>query len=136
MRVCGIELKSNNCILTLIEKNDNNITSVDLAIKKIILKDDENQEDIKNFADEFDSFVKKYKVEKISIKKRAKKGNFAGGAVTFKMESIIQALSCVPVELIASATISSYEKKNQMEFPNSLKKYQEQAYLSALISIQ
>lgn len=135
MRVCGIELKSNNCILALVEIKNNNITGIDLPIKKIILDEDENQDSIKTFIEEFDSFIKMNKVDKIIIKKRAKKGNFAGGAVTFKMEALIQAIASVKVELIASAKISSYEKKNSIEFPEGLKKYQEQAYSSVLASL-
>jgi hypothetical protein len=38
------------------------------------------------------------------------------------------------VELISPQAISSFEKKNMIEFPTTLKKYQEQAYLTALCS--
>lgn len=131
MNICGIELKSNNAILVLLE----NKKFTDLKIKKIILEDDENQEDIRKFCNEFLLFLEQNEIEKIVIKKRAKKGNFAGGAVTFKMEGLIQLNPICDVELISSQAISSFEKKNEIEFPSSLKKYQEQAYLAAYSQI-
>lgn len=67
-------------------------------------------------------FLEQNEIEKILIKKRAKKGNFAGGAVTFKMEGLIQLNPICNVELISPQAISSFEKKNDLEFPSSLKK--------------
>lgn len=136
MKICGIELKANNCIMTLIEFKNNNILSNDIVTKKIILNDDENKSDILEFFYAVSAFVKEHKIEKIVIKKRAKKGNFSGGAVTFKMEALIQVVLDVEVELISSQAISSFEKKNSIEFPKGLKKYQEQAYLATLAFMQ
>ncbi len=127
MKICGIELKANNIILAVIDNKE----YIDLKIKKIILEDDESQEEIRKFCNEFLLFLEQNQIEKIVIKKRAKKGNFAGGAVTFKMEGLIQLNPLCEVELISAQTISSFEKKNSIDFPESLKKYQEQAFLSA-----
>lgn len=127
MKICGVDLKSNNAILTLLD----NKKFIDLKIKKITLENDENQEDIRVFCNEFLLFLEQNDVEKIVIKKRAKKGNFAGGPVTFKMEGLIQLNPICEVELISPQSISSFEKKNEIEFPSTLKKYQEQAFLTA-----
>lgn len=127
MKICAVELKSNNAILLILD----NKKFVDLKIKKLILENDENQEDIRVFCNDFLLFLEQNEVEKIYIKKRAKKGNFSGGAVTFKMEGLIQLNPLCPVELISPQAISSFEKKNEIEFPEGLKKYQEQAYLTA-----
>ncbi|CAM3605947.1 DUF3010 family protein [Arcobacter aquimarinus] len=129
MNICGIELKANNTILVVL----NNNKYIDIKIKKISLEDDEKQEDIRKFCNEFLDFLQKNQIEKIFIKKRAKKGAFSGGAVTFKMEGLIQLNPHCEVELISSNTISAFEKKNQIEFPKELKKYQEQAYLVAKV---
>ncbi|RXJ83953.1 DUF3010 family protein [Arcobacter cloacae] len=131
MNICGIELKANNTILVVL----NNGEYIDKKIKKIILEDDEKQEDIRKFCNEFLDFLEKNQIERIFIKKRAKNGAFSGSAVTFKMEGLIQLNPLCEVELISSNTISSFEKKNQIEFPKELKKYQEQAYLTAKASV-
>ncbi len=127
MKICAIELKANNMILVLLDDNKYE----DLKIKKITLENDELQDDIRKFCNDFLLFLEKNLVDKVVIKKRAKKGNFAGGAVTFKMEALIQLNPICEVELISAQTISSFEKKNEIVFPESLKKYQEQAFLLA-----
>ena len=131
MNICGIELKANNVILLVLEDGK----YIDIKIKKLIIEDDEKQEDIRKFCNEFLDFLQKNEIEKVFIKKRAKKGAFSGGAVTFKLEGLIQLNPLCSVELISSQSISTFEKKNQIEFPKELKKYQEQAYLTALCKI-
>jgi hypothetical protein len=96
------------------------------------LENDENQDDIRKFCNEFLLFLEQNFIDKVVIKKRAKKGNFAGGPVTFKMEGLIQLNPLCEVELISAQTISSFEKKNEIVKPIELKKYQEQAFLAAL----
>lgn len=51
------------------------------------------------------------------------------------MEALIQLNGICEVELISPQALSSYEKKNPVEFPQKLNKYQEQAYLAALASV-
>lgn len=127
MKICGIDLKASNMILVVLE----NGKFLDLKIKKIVLENDESQEEIRKFCNDFLFFLEQNEIEKIVVKKRAKKGNFSGGAVTFKMEGLIQLNPLCSVELITSQSISSFEKKNEIEYPSSLKKYQEQAFLTA-----
>ncbi len=132
MKICAIDLKANNTILVVLEKNNNKIEYIDLKIKKIELEDDEIQENIISYSKTLNNFLQENKIEQVIIKKRAKKGSFSGGANTFKAEAIIQLNSVCRVELISSQSINAFEKKNSIELPNNLKKYQEQGYLSAL----
>ena len=133
MKVCGIELKSNYTVLTLIDySSDDIIDYIDLKIKKIVLEDDEDKNSVLKYVNEINNFFNNNKVEKILIKKRSKKGAFSGGAISFKMEGLIQLYSNAQVKLVTSQSISSYEKKNDVIFPHELKKYQEQAYLTAV----
>lgn len=131
MKTCGIELKANNMILVVLDNEE----FIELKTKKIILEDDENQENIRSFCNEFLLFLEQNQIEKVYIKKRAKKGNFAGGAVTFKMEGLIQLNPLCQVELLSAQALSNFEKKNEIKFPKNLKKYQEQAYLAGIISL-
>ena len=128
MKICGIELKANNAIFALLDDKK----FIDLKTKKLTIEDDETQEDIRKFCNEFLLFLEENKVEKVVIKKRAKKGTFAGGAVTFKLEGLIQLNPLCCVDLISSATLANFSKKNNIIFPENLKKYQEEAYLTAI----
>ena len=134
MKICGIELKSNYTVLTLVDFNcdTKNVEYIDLKTKKITLEDDENQNSLISYKEELNTFFTENEVEKVLIKKRAKKGNFSGGAVTFKMEGIIQLYTKAEVSLISAQSISSYERKNEIQIPSKLKKYQEQSYLAIL----
>ena len=131
MSICGIELKANNVILVVLKNGE----YIETKIKKLLIEDDEKQEDIRIFCNEFLDFLQKNEIEKVFIKKRAKKGAFSGGAVTFKIEGLIQLNPFCNVDLISAQSISTFEKKNQIEFPKELKKYQEQAYLTALCNL-
>ena len=132
MKICAIDLKANNTILVVLEKNDDLIDYIDLKIKKIELEDDEVQENIISYSKAINDFLQENNIEQVLIKKRAKKGTFSGGSNTFKAEAIIQLNTVCKVELISTQTINAFEKKNNIEYPKNLKKYQEQAYLCAL----
>jgi hypothetical protein len=69
MNICGIELKANNVILVMLK----NSQYMETSIKKITIEDDEKQEDIRKFCNEFLDFLQKNEIEKVFIKKRAKK---------------------------------------------------------------
>ncbi len=134
MRVCGVELKANNVIFSIVEFIDNESNYIDAKIKKISLNDDESQKSIIEFKKTIEDFISQNSIEKIIIKKRAKKGTFAGGVLTFKIESIIQLNSYCEVEFISSQAINKFVKNNEIVFPDKLNKYQEQAYLSSIVS--
>lgn len=127
MNVCGIEIKSNYAVLVVLKEKE----FCDLKIKKIVLENDEEQSSIRDFCNDFLVFLKENNIHSIFIKKRAKKGNFSGGAITFKIEALIQLNPQCEVDLISSQSISSFEKKNEITYPKELKKYQEQAFLTA-----
>lgn len=135
MKICGIELKSNNAIVSVIETSQKKTVYISTKIKKFILEDDEKIDSISKFKSDIESFLKEYNIEKIALKKRAKKGTFAGGAVTFKSEAIIQLNDVCEVSFISSQAITKYTKANEIILPNELNKYQEQAYLSSLLLV-
>ncbi len=135
MRICGIELKSNNIIISIVDTANNDTNYIDIKTKKLTLSDDENQASIVSFKNKIDNFMLENSIDKIVIKKRAKKGNFAGGVITFKIESIIQLNLHCTVEFVTVQAITKYLKDNDVVFPIGLNKYQEQAYLSALVLI-
>ena len=77
-----------NYILKCVENNI--IHYISLNLKKISIQNDENKSEIESFHETIKTFLRDNNIDKIIIKKRAKRGKFAGGADTFKMEGIIQ----------------------------------------------
>ncbi len=135
MKICGIELKASDTILAVIEVENNIIHYISLNLKKISIQNDENKSEIESFHETIKTFLRDNNIDKIIIKKRAKRGKFAGGTDTFKMEGIIQLNGQCDVNFTSTQAIASYKNSNAVTIPTDLLKYQEEAYLSALTGI-
>ena len=131
MRVCGIEIKGNEAVLALVEAQANELHLVPSPTKRIPLNDDESQESVKLFFDTIGAFFRNNHVQIAAIKKRNKKGEFAGGGVTFKIEGLIQLILDCEVQILSAQTIAASNRKLGFEIPDALNKYQEDAYLTA-----
>jgi len=127
-RICGIELKSSEAILMVLKCEYDGIEYVDIVPRKIKLGDDESSESVNSFYDSVVDFIKDNQIDIIVIKKRAKKGKMAGGAVSFKMEALIQLNGISEVEFsyshfktikMASDDLSSIPQMRDILFPIS-----------------
>lgn len=134
--ICGIELKSSEAIIAIVNSDDGQVRYVDTDPKRMQIADDENVADVQSFFDTFRNFLRDNHIAQIVIKKRAKRGQMAGGAVTFKLEGLIQLNGTVPIDFISGQTIAAYQKRHALEIPAALNRYQEQAYLAAIIWAQ
>ncbi|MGM0564230.1 MAG: DUF3010 family protein [Pseudomonadota bacterium] len=135
-RICGIELKSSEAILAVIERTDDDYYYVDIEPRKIKLGDDESSELLKSFHDAVVNFSKDNHIDSFVIKKRAKKGTMAGGAVSFKLEGVIQLNGVAKVEFVSGQGIAAAHKKAPFEIPEGLNKYQENAFMAASLYIR
>ena len=128
MKSIGIKIKSNTCILALVESAD------DLcAGHKIELMDSYDALSVKDFFKQLKDWLDTQSAEVISIKKRGEKGKFSGGACSFKIEGLVQLVASVPVRLVGGPELNRLAK-TITDFPE-MKKYQEQAYLAALSAL-
>jgi len=135
MRVCGIEIKGSEAILAVAEAKAQSITHLPLKTKKIALEDDDNSNHVKTFFSLIKGFVRDNHIDRIAIKKRGRKGEYAGGPTSFKIEGIIQLLDDCDVSLLSPQTISAANKKRGFDLPDSLNKYQREAFLTARAEI-
>lgn len=135
MKVCGIEIKGSEALIAVAELSGGNISHIELETKRVALQDDEDTEHIKSFSALINGLVRDNGIHSIAIKKRNKKGEFAGGPVTFKIEGIIQLTSNCAVKLISPPTISATNKNHSFSIPKSLNKYQHEAFLTACTMI-
>lgn len=131
--ICGIELKSSEAIFAIVDSDDGRGGYIDTDPKRMHVADDENAADVQSFFDAFRNFLRDNHIDQIVIKKRAKRGQMAGGAVTFKLEGLIQLNGTVPVNFISGQAIAAYQKRHALNVPAALNRYQEQAYLAASI---
>jgi len=81
------------------------------------------------------AFVRDNGISRIAIKKRSKKGEFAGGPTTFKIEGVFQLLDNCEVTLLSPQTINAQNKKHNFDLPATLNKYQHEAYKTACAAL-
>jgi hypothetical protein len=135
-KICGVELRGSEAIIVLLEKKHAEYIHLDIEPRKIKLGDDESCDHIQSFFETFQNLVRQHGVDLIVIKKRAQKGPMAGGAVSFKMESLIQLNGIAEVGFETGQGIAAAEKKNPFKLPENLKKYQEDAFKSAMLYVR
>jgi hypothetical protein len=131
MKVCGVEIKGSEALFAVATRASGVLEHLPLAIKKIGLDDDDESANVKAFAARIAAFVRENDIQHIAIKKRSKKGEFAGGPTTFKIETVFQLLEGCEVTLLSPQTINAQFKKHNFDLPAALNKYQHEAYKAA-----
>lgn len=134
MRVCGVEIKSNEAIICLMSKQDGLFDIPDSRQVRFQLVKDQDAESMRHFQFTFKKFLQDYKVEKVVIKERMQKGKFAGAATGFKIEAAMQLIDDVEVVLMSATEQKEKIKRNPIpvDFAETgLKKFQETAFLIA-----
>jgi len=132
MIIAGISIESKSLRLAIIDSSTMELIK---STPKIELENDDNQESVKAFNQTFCAITRDYNIDRIYIKKRAQKGDHASGPISFKIEGIIQLVD-IPVQLISANTIAAFIKRNEVEIPSTLYKYQHDAYKVAHVSIE
>ncbi|MFK3792145.1 DUF3010 family protein [Pseudomonas piscis] len=136
MSICGIEIKGSEAIFALASLQGGTLEHQAIAVKKIALEDDDEAANVRTFAAQVRDFVREQGITRIAIKKRSKKGEFAGGPTTFKIEGVFQLLENCEVTLLSPQTINAQYKKHGYELPASLNKYQHEAYKTACTALK
>lgn len=131
MKVCGIELKASEAIIALVERQGDTLVHVPINVKKLGLEDDEDARQVRDLYQRLGALVAEHGIQRIALKKRGKKGEFAGGPVTFKIEGLLQLLDGCDVELLSPQTINAANRKHGFDLPAGLNKYQHDAFLAA-----
>lgn len=134
MNVCGVSLKGNEAIFVAVEGSidDYQVKASDSI--KIKLNDSDDQSSVQHFTLEVHQYLKKMNFDLIGIKERGKKGRFAGGPVSFKIEGILQN-EPYPVSLWHVATIKS-KLKNITVDTDEVKAYQEEGLQIAVVLLK
>tara|TARA_R110001592_G_scaffold321037_1_gene599400 strand:- start:143062 stop:143487 length:426 start_codon:yes stop_codon:yes gene_type:complete len=131
MIICGVELSANDAVVCLLQLENKQFNLPDCRVRKLTLPKDHTREDLKKFQFSFAKLMGDYKVDKVAIKERMTKGKFAGGAISFKLESAIQLISDIDVTLLSPTQIKSAISDNPLpiSFSNTgLKVFQEAAF--------
>lgn len=135
MSLCGVEIKGSEAILAVVDIVDGKLTYVPTETKRIALADDDKAANVRSFAELVAGFLRDNNLTEIAIKKRGKKGEFAGGATTFKIEGVFQMIRECKVDLISAPTIAAQDRKYGFPTPTTLNKYQTEAFRTACAAL-
>lgn len=134
MIICGIKLSANDAVICLLDLENKQFNLPDCRVRKLSLPKDHTREELQKFQFAFAKLMTDYRVDKVAIKERMTKGKFAGGAISFKLESAIQLIEDIDVDLLSSAQIKSALSDNPLPVSFSdtgLKVFQEAAFKTA-----
>jgi hypothetical protein len=131
MKICGIEIKGTEAVICLLSYQDGLFTIPDCRVRKVDFSKENKTSDIRYFQNTFAKLAEDYKMNKVVIKERPLKGKFAGGGLGFKMESAIQLISSLDVELMSATALKESLKRNPVTVSFSetgLKIFQQNAF--------
>ncbi|MDD1779609.1 DUF3010 family protein [Enterovibrio sp. ZSDZ35] len=131
MRVCGVDFKSNEANICLVDLSQGLFDVPDCRARKFTITDGASTEQIRLFQRQFFKLMEDYKVDKIIIRERPMKGKFAGSAVGFKMEAALQLIESVECEVFTASEMKESMKRNPIMVSMKevgLKQFQEPAF--------
>lgn len=131
MRICGCEISAKEVRLAVVYLNDEgDMEMLRLKATRIELEDDTSEADLRSFLADLQEFSQKYEIDTFVIKTRAKKGRMAGGAVSFKIETLIQLVEGCQTKFVSPVALANFAKKDLEEYPEKLPVYLKNAFLS------
>lgn len=134
MRICGVELTSNEAVICLLQLEDQQFNIPDCRVRKLTLKKEHTREELEQFQFAFAQLVGDYKVDTVAIRGRLTKGKFAGGAISFKLEAAIQLIADIDVTILSATEIKTILSENSLPVAfadTGLKAFQEAAFTVA-----
>jgi hypothetical protein len=134
MRVCGVEINSNDVNVCLLSLSDDIFELPDFRSRKLTLKDINSTAELRYFPQTFAKLMADYQVDQVVIRQRPMKGKFAGGAVGFKLEAAIELIADLNVVIMSTTDIKESLKRNPIQIDyagTGLKAFQEGAFNTA-----
>lgn len=136
MNVCGCEISAKEVRLAVVHLSDeDNIEMLRPKTTRIELEDDTSEADLRSFLAALHEFSRENEIDTFVIKTRAKKGRMAGGAVSFKIETLIQLVEGCQTRFVSPVALSHFAKKEVEGYPEKLPVYLKNAYLSGAYAL-
>jgi hypothetical protein len=131
MRVCGCEISASEVRIAVVHRAvEGNIEIRRLNTTRIELEDDTSEAELRSFLAALQEFSRENEIDTFVIKTRAKKGRMAGGAVSFKIEALIQLVEGCNTRFVSPVALSHFAKKEVESYPDKMPVYMKNAFLS------
>lgn len=136
MRICGCEISAKEVRLAVVYLNDEcNLEMLRLKTTRVELEDDTSEAELRSFLADLQEFSREHEIDIFVIKTRAKKGRMAGGAVSFKIETLIQLVEGCQTKFVSPVALAHFAKKDLDEYPEKLPVYLKNAFLSGAYAL-
>ncbi|WP_108838421.1 DUF3010 family protein [Tateyamaria sp. Alg231-49] len=136
MVVCGCEISAKEVRLAVVLLHDDgNVEMRRPKTTRIELEDDTSEDNLRSFLSALHDFARENEIDTFSIKTRAKKGRMAGGAVSFKIETLIQLVEGCHTRFVSPVALAHFAKKEVEEYPEKLPVYLKNAFLSGAYTL-
>lgn len=136
MRACGCEISAQEVRLAVVQLDDlGKVEMLRLTTTRIELADDTSEADLRSFQGALHAFSHENQIDTFVIKTRAKKGKMAGGAVSFKIETLIQLVEDCDTRFVSPVALSNFAKKQLEAYPEKLLVYLKNAFLAGAYAL-
>ena len=138
MRTCGVEITGSDVFLCILSKDNDVFDIRDVRQTRFTLGNGNDTEVMRKFQFDFAKLMQDYQIDSVAIRERQPKGKFAGSAKGFRMETAIQLIENLDVQVLSPTLIKEQLKRNPVPIDfeeTGLKKYQETAFINAYVYI-
>lgn len=136
MKIVGIQLKSNEAILVVLQKKeDGTIEQLDQSTK-FGIDDSQDGTQVRQFRNQVNATLDTIRPDRIVVVARQSSGRTGASSspLSFKLEGIIQLYDKVETEFMWPATIAAFKRKNTIAV-QSKKKFQQDAFEAAYVTL-
>lgn len=137
MKTIGIQIKSTEAILVVLEKNEEGVISQTQDSARFDIQEPLVATQIRQFKDQINTAFDSVKPVKIGIVARNAnaKGDLMPSPMSFKLEGIIQLYEKIEVQIIWKPTITAFFRKKNFDI-KAKHKYQNDAFDLALYLLE
>jgi hypothetical protein len=132
---CGIEIAARRAIFVFLCLQDEEVLDVTGKQTQITIKNEDDPKEVRRFYQTCEAFFDRLRPRRIAIIQRKKRGHFASGGITFKLEGLLQLYPHTDVVIVPSATLRQFAKDHRPSLAPRFS-YQKNAYLMARYMIQ
>jgi len=127
---CGIEISARRAIFVFLRLRGREIRDVTGKQTQIRIENEDAPDDIRRFCRAAHELLDHHQPDRIAIVQRKKRGHFASGGTTFKLEGLLQLYPHTDVTIVASAALRQFVKDHRPVLIPRFH-YQKNAYLMA-----
>lgn len=127
---CGIEIAARRVIFVFLRRDGTSLVDITGKLAQLKIDNADDPQQVRRFCRSAHAAFDRMGPERIAILGRKKKGHFASGGTTFKLEGLLQLYPRIDVAIVDPATLRQFAKDCRPAVAPRFA-YQKNAYLLA-----